>query len=101
MIDRMDRNIGRLLKTLNETGKADNTVIFFLSDNGACKDSADRSTVKGTMPWEVHQLSDPRPTVGQCVKHPVSPVQDNRLRGWNPHSHDCPLAKSHHAKFIH
>ncbi len=53
MIDRMDRNIGRLLETLDETGKADNTVIFFLSDNGACKDSADRSTVKGTMPWEV------------------------------------------------
>ena len=53
MIDRMDRNIGRLLHTLRKTGKADNTVIFFLSDNGACKDSADRSTVKGTMPWEV------------------------------------------------
>ena len=53
MIDRMDRNIGRLLKTLKDTGKAENTVIFFLSDNGACKDSADRSTVKGTMPWEV------------------------------------------------
>jgi arylsulfatase len=28
-------------------------VIFFLSDNGACEDSADRSTVKGSMPWEV------------------------------------------------
>lgn len=53
MIDRMDRNIGQLLQTLEETGKAENTVIFFLSDNGACKDSADRSTIKGTMPWEV------------------------------------------------
>jgi len=53
MIDRMDRNIGRLLQKLEDTGKADNTVIFFLSDNGACNDSADRSTVKGTMPWEV------------------------------------------------
>ena len=53
MIDRMDRNIGRLLKKLNETGKADNTVIFFLSDNGACKDSSDRSTRQGSMPWEV------------------------------------------------
>ena len=53
MIDRMDRNIGRILAKLQETGQADNTVIFFLSDNGACNDSADRSTVKGTMPWEV------------------------------------------------
>lgn len=53
MIDRMDRNIGRLLETLKETGKLDNTVIFFLSDNGACPDSKDRSTVNGSMPWEV------------------------------------------------
>ena len=53
MIDRMDRNIGRLLAKLEETGEADNTVIFFLSDNGASPDSADRSTVKGSMPWEV------------------------------------------------
>lgn len=53
MIDRMDQNIGRILRKLEQTGKAENTVIFFLSDNGACNDSADRSTVKGTMPWEV------------------------------------------------
>jgi arylsulfatase A-like enzyme len=53
MVDRMDRNIGRLLAKLDEIGEADNTVIFFLSDNGACEDSADRSTVKGAMPWEV------------------------------------------------
>ncbi|MEM7558392.1 MAG: arylsulfatase [Planctomycetota bacterium] len=53
MIDRMDRNIGRLLKQLKDSGKSENTVIFFLSDNGACNDSKDRSTVKGSMPWEV------------------------------------------------
>lgn len=53
MIDRMDRNIGRILQKLEAIGKVDNTVIFFLSDNGACEDSADRSTVKGSMPWEV------------------------------------------------
>ncbi|MFN3149639.1 sulfatase-like hydrolase/transferase [Bremerella sp.] len=53
MIDRMDRNIGRIMQKLEAIGKADNTVIFFLSDNGACEDSADRSTVKGSMPWEV------------------------------------------------
>lgn len=53
MIDRMDRNIGRVLGELDDLGKAENTVIFFLSDNGACEDSADRSTVKRSMPWEV------------------------------------------------
>jgi arylsulfatase A-like enzyme len=35
MIDRMDQGIGKMLKTLEETGKADNTIIVFLSDNGA------------------------------------------------------------------
>lgn len=53
MIDRMDRNIGRLLAKLDNIGKAENTIIFFLSDNGACEDSSDRSTVAGSMPWEV------------------------------------------------
>jgi arylsulfatase len=53
MVDRMDRNIGRLLGALDDNGQLDNTLILFLSDNGACADSADRSTVKGSMPWEV------------------------------------------------
>lgn len=34
-VDVMDRGIGRLLATLEETGRMDNTLIFFLSDNGA------------------------------------------------------------------
>ncbi|MBI1369385.1 MAG: sulfatase-like hydrolase/transferase [Planctomycetes bacterium] len=53
VVDRLDRNIGRVFDKLRAIGKADNTVIFFLSDNGACEDNADRSTVKGAMPWEV------------------------------------------------
>ena len=36
MIDSMDQNIGRLLKTLKVTGVDENTVVFFLSDNGGC-----------------------------------------------------------------
>lgn len=35
MIDRMDQNIGRLLDKLKETGKDKNTLIMFVSDNGA------------------------------------------------------------------
>ena len=53
MIDRMDSNIGRILDQLEKSGKDNNTLIFFLSDNGACEDSKDRSTVDGSMPWEV------------------------------------------------
>nr|WP_328824896.1 arylsulfatase [Pseudomonas schmalbachii] len=35
MIDNMDHHIGRLLDHLKSTGKLDNTVILFMSDNGA------------------------------------------------------------------
>ncbi|MBD2756796.1 arylsulfatase [Spirosoma validum] len=35
MIDRMDQGIGRIIKTLRETGQLENTLILFLSDNGA------------------------------------------------------------------
>jgi len=34
MIDRMDQEIGRVLSTLESLGELDNTLIFFLSDNG-------------------------------------------------------------------
>ena len=34
MIERCDQNIGRLLELLDERKLADNTVVFFLSDNG-------------------------------------------------------------------
>ncbi len=35
MIDRLDQNIGRVLLTLKETGRSENTLIMFVSDNGA------------------------------------------------------------------
>ena len=35
MVERMDQGIGRLIKALEESGKADNTRILFMSDNGA------------------------------------------------------------------
>lgn len=35
MIDRMDQGIGRVITALRETGRLDNTLILFLSDNGA------------------------------------------------------------------
>ncbi|TCD12235.1 arylsulfatase [Pedobacter frigidisoli] len=35
-IDRMDQNIGRVLSELEKSGQLDNTLIMFLSDNGAC-----------------------------------------------------------------
>ena len=36
MIDRVDQNVGKLMKALAAQGKAENTLVLFLSDNGAC-----------------------------------------------------------------
>ena len=36
MLTGMDRNIGRILADLRASGQLDNTLILFLSDNGAC-----------------------------------------------------------------
>ena len=35
MVDNMDHNIGRVMGYLEETGELDNTVVLFISDNGA------------------------------------------------------------------
>ncbi|MDQ5979846.1 MAG: hypothetical protein QG602_2821 [Verrucomicrobiota bacterium] len=40
-VHRMDHNIGRLVEHLRSTGKLDNTVILFLSDNGGCAEPYD------------------------------------------------------------
>ena len=36
MIDRVDQNLGRLFAKVKELGKWENTLILFLTDNGAC-----------------------------------------------------------------
>ncbi|MCG8527588.1 MAG: sulfatase-like hydrolase/transferase, partial [Opitutales bacterium] len=38
MVDRMDQNIGKLVEALKAMGKYENTLILFLSDNGACQE---------------------------------------------------------------
>lgn len=35
MVDRMDQNIGRVIEHLQNTGELNNTIVIFLSDNGA------------------------------------------------------------------
>ena len=53
MVDSLDQNIGRMLDALDESSLADNTVIFFLSDNGGRSgkppdgDHADNNPLRG------------------------------------------------------
>ena len=51
-IDRMDQNIGRLLKTLKDLGELDNTLIMFFVDNGACAEEDDENECYGGGPAE-------------------------------------------------
>ncbi|MEM7697790.1 MAG: arylsulfatase, partial [Verrucomicrobiota bacterium] len=38
MVDRVDQNIGKLVEALKTSGRYENTLILFLSDNGACQE---------------------------------------------------------------
>jgi arylsulfatase len=40
MIDRMDQGIGRIINALKQNGQLENTLIIFLSDNGASSENA-------------------------------------------------------------
>ena len=47
MVDSLDQNVGRLLEALEEQGIRDNTIVFFLSDNGADEDLGDNAPLRG------------------------------------------------------
>ena len=42
MVDRLDQGVGRIVRTLEETGRLDDTLILFLADNGACAEGYGR-----------------------------------------------------------
>jgi len=54
MIDRMDQNIGRLINKLKANGQFENTMIVFISDNGACAETVNTKL-----------LSDPEKKIGE------------------------------------
>lgn len=47
IIQRLDRGVGRVLKTLDETGRRDNTLVIFCSDNGAYPIAASNAPFRG------------------------------------------------------
>jgi arylsulfatase A-like enzyme len=42
MVERMDRGIGRIVATLRETGRLDDTLMLYLQDNGGCAEGIGR-----------------------------------------------------------
>ncbi|MFA6563667.1 MAG: sulfatase-like hydrolase/transferase [Verrucomicrobiia bacterium] len=47
MVDRMDQGIGRIVAELKRQGQFDNTLIFFLQDNGGCAEGTGRQSNAG------------------------------------------------------
>lgn len=43
MVDRMDQGIGKILESLKKTGMDQNTLVFFMQDNGGCAELVGRS----------------------------------------------------------
>lgn len=54
MIDRMDQNIGKLVNKLKANGQYENTMIVFISDNGACAETVNTKL-----------LNDPSKKIGE------------------------------------
>ena len=46
MIDRMDQGVGRIVAQLKQSGQWENTLIFFLQDNGGCAEDTGRNGSK-------------------------------------------------------
>jgi len=78
MVDRMDRNIGRLVETLKDLDAFDNTLILFLSDNGG--------SAEGGL-WGFSREGDPigspqsYASYGQCWAN-VSDTPFRRYKSW-------------------
>ena len=49
MVDNMDQGIGRIVKTLKENKQLDNTLIFYLQDNGGCAEGFGRGKLVGPL----------------------------------------------------
>ncbi len=60
MIDCMDRGIGRVLDSIHRIGAAENTVVLFLSDNGASAEALDSwpNPDRGNVPGSVTGTSE-------------------------------------------
>jgi arylsulfatase A-like enzyme len=46
IVERMDQGIGRIVAQLKESGQLDNTIIFYLQDNGGCAEVMGRTGTK-------------------------------------------------------
>lgn len=69
MVDEIDQNVGKLMAYLRDSGRLDNTVVIFLSDNGGDYSNGDPRTDAQQIPWQAG--TNPTPSNGWAwVKNP-------------------------------
>ncbi len=102
MVDRMDQGIGRLMAQLEKMKIADNTMILFLSDNGACAENLEpgwydvpSKTRDGTtvIPSNKHKdvLAGPD-HVWQSVGPTWANASNTPFRWWKHYAHEGGIA---------
>ena len=80
MIDSMDQNIGRVLKVLDETGTADNTLVMFFSDNGGCAETPGGDN-------NISHIPGPKEYYTACGKSWAN-AQNTPFRKFKSHTHE-------------
>ena len=105
MVDRMDQGIGQILDTISEHGMMENTIVFFLSDNGGSQEEvqADTGFMVGVMPATardgspIHGGNDPSMMPGpettfQTVGHEWGNVNNTPFRYGKVRVHEGGIA---------
>ena len=72
MVTGMDRNVGRILADLRASGQLDNTLILFLSDNGACAEWE---------PFGFEMLPTPNPVPGTGLNQGTQALPNKLYQG--------------------
>jgi arylsulfatase len=72
MIDRMDQGISKIVAELERTGRYDNTLIFFMQDNGGCAETVGRQ-VKPNVPVERPVKAPLEPLAADALEPAVQP----------------------------
>ena len=84
MVDRVDQNIGKLMKRLNEMGVAKDTLVMFLSDNGACQEG--KMMADPTFADAEHR--NVQPGIGTTYSRPWANASSTPFRFYKHHTYE-------------
>ena len=92
-VEEMDQGIGRVLAALPEkSGREDNTLVMFLSDNGGAAEDPNRS-LPGAVPGHARKLRRLRPGGGSREQRAFPKNQAVHPRGRHFGAVDCSVAQ--------